>query len=62
MLVPKLTLCDTVKADVNRMAKEQKLPVYLMGVTSTPTYPTMDYMQTDAVMSQILSAANARLW
>lgn len=73
MLVPKLTLCDTVKADVNRMAKEQKLPVYLMGMTSTGSsgaidsqaklgiHPTMDCVQT-AVMSQILSSANASLW
>lgn len=73
MLVPELTLCDTVKADVNRMAKEQNLPVYLMGVTSAGSsgtidcqaklgiHPTMDCVQT-AVMSQILSSANAGLW
>ena len=73
MLVPELTLCDTVKADVNSMAKEHKLPVYLMGVTGNGssgaidsqtklnTHPTMDCVQT-AVMSQILSSANASLW
>ena len=65
-----LTLAHAFKADVDQMAKVQKLPVCLVGlgsmfevtdgkakVTSCPTR-----CMKDIVMSQILTATNASLW
>ena len=71
--VSALTLCCIVKADVDRVAKEQNLPLYLMGVTSAGSYGATNTQATSAihpnsrfveaaVMSQILSSANTSLW
>ena len=68
-----LTLSCIVKADVDRLAKEQKLPICLMGMTNagssgavdshtkSASFPTSGCVKA-AVMSQIHSAANASLW
>ena len=67
-----LTLCGIVKADVDRMAKEQNLPVFLMGLTCTGSCGATDrraQLATQSksgcvgatVMSQILFLANNSL-
>ena len=73
MTVSTLNLCCVVKADMDRVAKEQNLPIYLMGLTCTGSSEATDTQATstihpisrcveDAVMSQILSSANTSLW